>query len=490
MINEKTEKPNIVYLLNDHQAYYRHGWDGGPQVLRPNFEKLASQGVLFQRAYTACPLCGPARRTMLTGLYPHNHGEIKNKSDHPYDREVYLRLLSDSGYRCHYYGKWHAGPGTAHDFGCEAFSYSGYNNPYTKPEYKQYLQRNGLPEPKIKLERIFTRGLKDVNSEEPYEQNRNNCNEHASGIMTTPKETHEAFFLASLSCDKLEELARSQDGRPFALRVDFWGPHQPYFPTQEYVDLYPPEQIPEYGSFRDDLQNKPELYKSERNLGISENGKLIQPSPLPWSEWQKVLSRCYAQITMMDEAAGRILDKLDELGLAENTLVVWTTDHGDAVACHGGHFDKSSYMPEELIRIPMAVRMPGMIQPGQVSDALVSNIDLAPTFLDAAGLAFREPVDGTSLLPLAINPQTPWRTEVVSETHGHGEDALGRALVTDRYKYIFNDGDMDELYDLANDPYEMNNLIGSPDYRTVEEDLKMRLKAWQAKTGDTGYSIV
>jgi arylsulfatase A-like enzyme len=405
--------------------------------------------------------------------------------------EVYLPKLTDAGYRSIYYGKWHAGPGSAHDFGCEeAFSYYGYNNPYTKPEYEEYLRRKGLPAPKIKLERVFVPPQRlplDLETH-LYTQDRNNCNEHASGIMTTPKETHEAFFLASLTCDKLAELAASDDDRPFALRVDFWGPHQPYFPTQEYADLYPPEQIPEYPSFRDDLKNKPELYKSERNFGLHRDGKLIQPSPLPWSEWQKILSRCYGQITMMDEAAGLILDQLDRLGLSENTLVIWTTDHGDAVACHGGHFDKSSYMPEELIRIPMALRYPGVVPAGQVSERLVSNIDLAPTFLDAAGTAFERPVDGTSLLPLAANPDAPWRTEIVSETHGHGEDALGRALVCERYKYIFNENDMDELYDLLNDRYEMNNLIDSAEHRDVLEQMRGKFQAWRDATGDQAYT--
>lgn len=478
-------RTNILFLLNDHQAYYRHGWDGGPKVQRPNFERLASEGIEFTRAYTATPLCGPARRTMLTGLYPHNHGELKNDMGHPYDREVYLDILAANGYRNYYYGKWHAGPGTALDHGCDGFSYPSYNNPYTKTEYLQYLRERGLPEPEIWIEDNFTERLNAGKSGFKHKQNLHWCNEHASGIMLSPKETHEAFFLAHLACERLKELARSADDRPFAMRVDFWGPHQPYFPTQEYADLYPPEDIPVYGSFADDLSDKPELYRSEANLGISENGKLITPNPLPWSVWQRILSRCYGQITMMDEAAGRILRTLEELGLAENTLVIWTTDHGDAVACHGGHFDKRSYLPEEMIRIPLAVRCPARIPAGQVSDRPVCNIDYAPTMLDAAGLAFSGPVDGRSLLPLCENPDTPWREYAVSETHGHMERAFGRAIVGERYKYVYNEGDLDELYDLQEDPYERNNLVFSRDHRSVMIEMKQRFAEWRAQTHDT-----
>ena len=478
-----SRRPNILFLLNDHQAYYRHGWDGGPPVQRPHFDRLAAGGVTFGRAYTAAPLCGPARRTMLTGLFPHTHGEIKNDTNHPYDRELYLDTLAANGYRSHYFGKWHAGAGTAHDHGCEGFSYPSYNNPYTKPEYAAYLADRGLPEPAVRIERSFW-ARPAMRPGQLYSQREAWCNEHATGILVTPSDTHEAFFLANLACDKLREIAAHASPEPFALRVDFWGPHQPYFPTQEFADRYDPEQIPEYGSFRDDLATKPEIYRTESNRGISRGRKIIQPCPLPWSEWQKVLARSYAQTTLIDAAGGRILDTLDRLGLAQNTLVVWTTDHGDAVACHGGHFDKASYMPEEMVRIPLAIRFPGLIPPGQASDRLVSNLDLAPTLLDAAGLTFGQPVHGASLLPLCAGRDEPWRDDLLCETHGHGENHVGRLVVTRRYKYVANQGQMHELYDLERDPFELTNLIDDPGHQPVLADLRARLANWQQRTGD------
>ena len=485
-------KPNIIYILNDHQPYYRHGWDEEPQIQRPHFDRLAREGITFTRSYTACPLCGPARRTMLTGLLPHNHREIKNGTDHEYDREVYLDLLAAAGYRSYYYGKWHAGPGCALDHGCEGFSYPSYNNPYTKPEYEAYLSRRGLPEPEILIERNFWAkirrdGVRNPMMEgQPYKQRMRWCNEHASGLMVTPSDTHEAFFLAHLACDQLRELATSKDERPFALRVDFWGPHQPYFPTREFADKYRPEEIPEYGNFHDDLSRKPEIYRREDNTPLGKDDKLIVPSVLPWSEWQKVIARAYAQVTLVDAAGGLILDALDELGLAENTLVVWTTDHGDGLACHGGHFDKRSYMPEELVRVPLAMRYPGRIPTGQVSEALVSNIDCAPTLLDTAGLSFEELVDGESLLPLACGEASTWREDLMLETHGHMEEHIGRLVVTDRYKYTANAGQMDELYDLEKDPYELKNLIDDPSHRAVLKDMRSRLNSWRKRTSDPG----
>ena len=419
---------------------------------------------------------------MLNGLLTHHHGEIRNDRNQPFDEQTYLDALAGCGYRNCYYGKWHAGPGTAYDHCCEGFSYPSYNNPYTKPEYQAYLERMGLPEPDICIEHAFRPKI----AEGPgHRQSGEWCNEHASGIMQGSKEAHEAFFLANTACDKLRQLAADGDGRPWHLRVDFWGPHQPYFPTREYADPYPPEQIPEYGSFRDTLENKPDVYRTEKNPRISVDDKLIQPSPLPWSIWQEVLSRCYGQITMMDEAAGRILDTLDELGLAENTLVIWTTDHGDAVACHGGHFDKMSYMPEEMLRVPMAVRLPGRIPAGQESDMLVSLMDVAPTILDAADTAFEHAPDGVSLLPLCEGRAAAWREDLMCESYGHVEQHVARILYAGRHKYVYNVGDVDELYDLEADPFEMRNLVDDPACRELLEDMQSRLAAWRDRTGDT-----
>ena len=480
-------RPNIVFLLNDHQAHYRHGWDAGPEIQRPHFDRMASEGITFERAYTACPLCGPARRTMLTGLFPHNHGEIHNGTDHPYDREVYLDLLADQGYQNYYYGKWHAGPGTAYDHACEGLSHPSYGNPYNTSEYRAYLEQRRLPEYEVVIQRSFLDPEKrpDVVEGQPYRSSADWCNEHATGIVTTPLDTHESFYLANLACERLRSLDSSCDDSPFALRVDFWGPHQPYFTTPEYANVYRPEDIPEYPSFRDDLTDKPEIYKSETNYGISRGKKLIQPNPLPWSEWQKVMQLCYGQISLVDAAGGRILDTLDELGLADNTIVVWATDHGDAVACHGGHFDKKSYMPEEMVRIPIAVRYPEEIQAGQVSPALVSNIDLAPTFLDAAGTGFTNETDGISLLPLARNDDIDWRQSLMCETHGHLEDHLGRLVLTDKYKYVGNRDDMDELYDLHNDPYEMNNLVNVSAHQDTLSEMKSELESLQERSHDS-----
>lgn len=464
--------PNIIMLVNDHQAYYGH-----PMVKRPNFERLAGEGVKFTKAYCSCPLCCPSRKSMLTGKFPSRHGQLENAVKTEADsEETYYERLQEQGYDLYYYGKWHASLGTPAELGCGGVSYPDYANPYRQKEYYEYIKRKGIQAAKMVVEKNFWSDslLHHVKEGELYDFPGKMTNEALSGILVTGKESHEAFYLADMACAKLEELAESQkeSGQPFCLRVDFWGPHQPYHPTQEFVDLYPPETIPERQNFRDTLENKPESYKFDTGAGISLGNQLIQPNPMPWEEWQQILSRCYGQITLIDEAGGQILDKVKELGLDENTLILWSADHGDALACHGGHFDKNCYLPEEVLRIPLAVKYPPVIPAGAVSEALVSNVDFAPTILDAAETKFKGRVDGQSLLKLFHKETNSWRTIVQAETNGHLTPWLGRMGTDGRYKFVYNKGDINELYDLERNPWELHNLIEEIKYVRIIEKFK------------------
>lgn len=482
------KKPNIVLIMNDHQPYYRHGWDSGVKPKRPNFDRLASEGAEFTNAYCATPLCGPVRRTIINGLFAHTHEQHFNDSAVPYTEENYLNLLSENGYKNCYYGKWHAGPDTPIDaLGCDGFSSEGYGNPYTSQEYKDYLKRKNLPAARHLVERSFSPADHDeffahMEEGKEYSCESSWCGEHAIGITVTPKETHEAFFLANLACDKLDELAKSD--QPFHLRVDFWGPHEPYFPTQEFIDMYNPDEIGLYGNHMDDLADKADVHKVDVNAYISKDSKLIHPNPLPWKEWQQVLARGYAHVSMIDQAGGLVLDKLKSLGLDENTIIIWSTDHGDAVASHGGHFDKCSYMSQEVMRIPMAMKWKDNIKPNTKVDSLVSNIDLPISMLDVANLKFSNKVHGENLIPLAKGDNSKIRTGLMCETNGHGyvERIRGRMYVEGDFKYVWFENQIEELYNLKDDPYELKNIATeNPDKLN---NLKQKLSLAQKETND------
>jgi arylsulfatase A-like enzyme len=500
-------------LVNDHQVYYRHGWDGSTRPLRPCFDRLAAAGTSFQRAYAVAPLCVPVRTSLVTGLYPHHHGNVRNDTNAPFNHELIFTALQRAGYHNFYFGKWHAGAGMATDFGPDGFSREGYGNPYLSREYRAYLGRLGLPMPERIVEKVFTKP--DFTKQHPdlvegnqsYISDKFFSGENAVGLSRQPAATHESFFLADLAIRSLD--AASHEEQPFFMRVDFWGPHHPHFPSPEFASLYDPATIPMYPSFNDNLVGRPALYRDTYTPLSDADGQLRWPNPLPMADWQLIMARAYAHVTQVDAAGGMVLDALDRLGLADNTLVIWTTDHGDALGSHGGQWDKGSYMTEEVMRVPLALRWPGTIPAGTVHQELVNSVDLPATILDAASAAFHGPQDGCSLLPVcrgdlvapagpaasdpavpdmtapdtANSPEFPidqkpakqtltatmkpvarWREALLCETYGigFGRNHFGKCLITNRYKYIWNRGDIEELYDLHSDPYELVNLAGAP----------------------------
>ncbi|MGD1817492.1 MAG: sulfatase-like hydrolase/transferase [Pleomorphochaeta sp.] len=486
--------PNILFIMNDHQAYFNHINNRGEKPKTPNFDELAKEGVKFENAYCSTPLCGPVRRSIVSGLYPHTHKNYYNDSNIPYDEESYLRILARNGYKNYYYGKWHAGPKTPlAEHNCEGFSCEGYGNPYITKEYKEYIKENNLPQARHFVEKDFsTASHKESHFFEKMEEQKEYCcedswcGEHAVGKTITPKETHESFFLANLAIKKLEELAKNNTNQPWHLRLDFWGPHEPFFPTQEFIDMYDPSKIEEYGNFSDDLADKAAVHSVDENNHISKDGKIIIPNPLPWSQWQIILSRVYAQISMIDAAGGLVLNKIKELGLDENTLIIWTTDHGDAIASHGGHFDKCSYMSQEVMRIPLAMKWKNVIEANQNNNNLVCSLDFPQTILDAAGLQFNQKKPGESLLKLFTPEKTKWREGLMCETYGHGyiERIPARMYVYKNWKYVWYKGQKEELYNIEEDPYELINLAYDDKYSSIKKQLKEMLNKDQIFSDD------
>ncbi len=472
-----TSKPNIVFIIADHQAFYGHDREGEYEFKPPRYEQFASEGIRFDRAYSVCPLCSPARSSMMTGIYPSSHGIIMNteadgvgnQPDLDSGQQLYSHYLSQAGYRNGYVGKWHCGRERLPiDYGIEGWSLPDYGKIYMSDAYKAYAEERGFGD---------ARALIEYNINYPEWQGQEIVLHdpspwkfmNGSGILVGPPEAHEEQFVAHLACEKLREFAASD--QPFSLVVSLWGPHQPYYPSAEYAAMVDPADIPEYPSFNDDLSGRPLRHFFHREIS-----HLSSQSWPDWSDWQQILARAYAQGLQTDAAVGDVLDTLDELELTDNTIVIWLADHGDAVAAHGGLWDKSNSFMEEVARVPCAIRLPNRIAPGQRTDALVSNMDATATMLDAAGIAVPAYMHSRSLLPLCDgDSDAQWSDELVCEHLGHGHFFPQRLLMTDRYKYVFSLHDMNELYDLQDDPFELNNLAHQPDYADVVADLRGRL---------------
>ena len=470
---------NIVWLIQDHVCWKHYRDTAGPKPELRTYERIASQGTDFNKAYTVIPLCGPARGSLLTGVYPHKHGITTNGKEVSLQAQIqsntgtFNSYLLEQGYRTGYFGKWHAGSGSASDCGFEGYSLPSYGNPYGSPEYAEYLKQYDLPEPIADVEwtledqlqtnvKLMKRGI------EP--SRKTGIGHFCTGTVRTPKETTEAYFVSKLASNWLEE--RAEDGHPFVLRVDVWGPHQPYLVAAPFKDTINPKDIPEYPNFTNDFSDRPDYHKRDREEWRQHTGFTT------WEEWQPIVARAYEHFSLTDAALGEVLDTLERTGLLDNTIVIYTADHGDILASNGGLFDKDSMLTEETMSIPLAIRWPGVTKGDCIRDIIVSNMDIVPTVLEMAGIPAPSHMDGESLVGLLKGTQEVWRADWMAEHFGHKNyNLIQRVLYWQDYKYVAHLDDSDELYDLKADPFELKNLTEEPLHRHVLIELQGRLAA-------------
>ena len=471
-----SKKPNILLIIVDHVAFAGHyGSDRYPYVW-PNLEKMAKKGSWFERAYTVAPICTPARASIMTGQRPSRHG-LRWNSEYPIrqnlkdfreGQKLYSHALDDQGYRNAYVGKWHCGlKKLPTDYGIDGWGLPEYGNLYGSEKYKSYLKEIGESQPSCRIEHNLS--LPDecgttvmMDPPDPWKY-MEGC-----GVLEGSSALHEQFFLAHTAEQSLRELA--QDEQPFCLVASFWGPHQPYYPSEEFAAKIRPEEIPRYPSFDETLWDKPLRYSAHRDLKGDSRAREKWPT---WDIWQTVLARCYAQGLQTDAAIGQLLNVLDELGLTDDTLVIVTADHGDTIASHGGVWDKHSTYPEELASIPLVMQWPGQVEAGKLIDKLVSSMDVTGTMLSAAGASV-EDIDGRDLVPLCTSEQAvDWPDHLICEHYGHSGDILHQRIIyKDDWKYVAVYGDMDELYNLSLDPHELDNLVDKPEYSDICSDLR------------------
>ena len=503
---EKNKKAkNVILIQTDHELsradedkseYYA--------IQRPNYERFKEEAVTFVNAKCVTPLCSPARRTMLTGVYPNEHGIINNETSIMPSAEslTIYDVLLENGFdtdNIYFFGKTHYSAGLSGDtatatYGISGWSIGGYGQPYTKAEYKNYLKRNNYfgSTYKTPVMRMIAEQLNDTPN--LVEGDLKDLSEmrlitgHLYGVLETPKEFHETYFLADMVVSQLEEIAKSGNDEPFIMSVNMWGPHHPCSPTQEFIDLYTDENgviggnIPEYPSFADDWDNLPAVYAWDNQSTVDPG--LETPNSLSWETFRTYLAIAYASATMTDDAIGRILDAIDELGFDENTVVIWTADHGDALAAHGGHSGKECYMIEEVLDITMMVKSPDHTElAGTFNYSFVNTADVPVTMLDVLGLSFPERVAGMSMLDLLDGTADP-RTYMVSQTNGLSSETHARTVYYKNFKFTYTMCDIDEFYDLEEDPYEMNNLIFDDAHQGIITLMKDMLREWQIEEGD------
>jgi arylsulfatase A-like enzyme len=485
MAEQKT-RPNIIFIFTDQHRLSAVGAYGPTPCKTPNIDTLADDGVKFEYAYTTCPVCSPARATVMTGQYPHTHGILSNvhnlgSSVHELeDRPSLLsRRLESAGYSLGYSGKWHLGsdadtayggsnkPSLPRNIGFEGQNFPGHGNGgHRFPEYREYLSRNG-----------FVRHLAEWTHPTPRFL--------PAGKEECPIEATVPYFLAQNTINMIDEFRKR--GRPFFIWHNFWGPHGPYYAPAEFADMYRDVDIPEWPNYR---------WPSRMIPGPHHNKISPLHEELSWEAWATLIRYYYAFTSLIDAQIGRILDHLRSSGILENTLVIFTADHGETLGSHGGLCDKGWHHFEETHRIPLIMRFPGAGHRGRVIEQFASLADIYPTILDTASMegAPGEPpkapgIHGCSLLPLIEGTAASWRESVVTEFGGVNQLACTQRTIRRRnIKYGYNCCNEDELYDLDSDPTETVNLIRDPLYRETADRMRTHLIDWMEETRDPALS--
>jgi arylsulfatase A-like enzyme len=458
------QSKNILLIMVDQVICDTLNCYGGTVCQTPNLNKLAERSVKFDAAYTSTSLCSPARASIFSGKWPHQHGMIFNVTTNSYGRENLFpgttllgTTLSKAGYQCGYAGKWHIdekGP-AAHGF--SGTNIAGYGLPGAEDEYDIWLKEHGIAGGQSSVE------ISDYSCPTGSIAKTTMPPEYGyDGIVELPAELTPSGFVV----DKTVELLDAMQSKPFFITASFWGPHHPALPTREFLALYDDIEITPWDNYGDDLSGKPEIqqrYRDDLNQGFDGDD---------WQPWAKTIKRHFAFMTMIDWQIGRILERLKTLGLDDNTMIIFSSDHGDTLGCHGGQFDKGPYMYEETYKVPLLIKFPHQTT-NLVASSPVLNMDIYATVLAGAGLEVPTECDSVSLLSAATHPEQRFREYTVGQFSGFDVRGLysQRLIVANGWKYVFNPGGIDELYNLNDDPAELHNLVKS----TTAENMKHKL---------------
>ncbi len=484
---EPLPRPNILYIMTDDHANRAISAYGSDLIQTPNIDRIAKEGILFKNSFVTNSICAPSRAVMLTGKYSHLNGVLDNGQVFDGSQTTLPKLLQEAGYFTALVGKWHL---KSHPTGFDYWNVLIDQGPYYNPD----MIENGDT---LKYTGYTTDLITDLT---------------------------------------LQTLEKRDPNKPFCMIYQHKAPHRNWMPGPKYFDFVSDKKYPLPETFWDnyatrsaaareqdmriedmflsyDLKMMPGDFEKDDNTGglkgskpvlwwendykrftpeqkaawdaayetVRRNFRENPPTGKDLTEWkyQRYMQDYLASVASVDENIGRVLAWLDSTGLAKNTIVVYTSDQGFYLGEHGW-YDKR-FMYEPSLRMPLVVRYPAAIKPGQVTEAMALNVDFAPTFLDFAGVKIPDDMQGRSLRPI-LEDQTPadWRKAMYYQYYEYpGFHAVKKhyGVRTERYKLIhfYDDIDAWELYDLAKDPNEVNNLYEDAEYQGVVADLKNQL---------------
>lgn len=464
------DKPNVLLITTDQHNAEILGCMGNPVVHTPNIDNLASRGAIFTQAFTPFPVCTPARTSIFTGLFAKNHGVRHNINMNykpgayalPPERITFPEILAENGYQTSFFGKLHTRHEGGKNFGIQTARLvegKGHfvGSPEEKDEYRRYLLEKGYPEDIWKV----------WENDPTYALN---------GYVTSPlpDEDYIDKFIGDIA---LEYLERVQS--PFFTWVSFCTPHNSWDPPALYDIMYDPADIPMPHRKTGELEKKHPSW-------VDQVARTIPPLPatsidkslpggienayrrFPEEKTRRMLAAYYGEISHVDTQIGRVIETLERRGLMDNTLVIFTADHGDYLG-NNWAFYKYGALYDSLIRVPFICCWPVNLPESREFNELISLVDIMPTILDACGIAVPEELDGCSLLPLIKVEIDDWRDKLLVES------GSTTAILTSDWKlFQWRDG-IEELYNRRQDPHDMENLGDDPQMKRLRSKLHQQL---------------
>jgi arylsulfatase A-like enzyme len=461
------DRPNLIFVMaDDHAAHAISAYDSAINAT-PHLDRLAGGGMRFDSAFCTNAICTPSRAAILTGTYNHVNGVTTLDTPMDNSLETYPKLMQRAGYQTAIFGKWHLGHGPGHDP-------TGFDEWIVLPGQGEY---------------------------------------HDPVFLTPGGEWQVDGYVTDIITDlALGWLERRDPDRPFALMIHHKAPHRTWQPDAAHQDMYADVEIPEPPTLFDDYDTRSQAAREAlchmmdldmRDLKIPVPDGLSRDDEIRW-RYQQYIKEYLRVVASIDDNMGRLLDRLDEWDLVDDTIVVYTSDQGFFLGDHGW-FDKR-FMYEESVEMPLLIRYPRLIAPGAVTDDIVVNVDFAPTFLHLAGIPVPDFMQGRSFVDL-LGGTTPddWPRSMYYRYWMHRDDAhniwahYGVRTRTHKLIYFYNDpmgqrgahGPVDppewELYDLVADPLEVNNVYGVAGYEAITAELRTELRRIQLEVGDAPH---
>ncbi|MFG0335242.1 MAG: sulfatase [Maioricimonas sp. JB049] len=470
------ERPNIIFIITDQQRFDTIAELGFPHMETPHLDRLVREGTTFTNCHITAASCAPSRASLFTGYYPHTTGVLKNAD---LWRHSWIEQLADSGYRCVNIGKMHSYP---------YHTPLGFHERYVVENKDRYLEERWFFDEWDKA--LRARGHVKQQREQ-YRQRADYRQALGAFDWELPEDLHSDMFVGDMATWWINTYPVTQ---PLFLQIGFPGPHPPYDPIPRYAQRYMEKDLPLLDVTQEELDAQPAALKELRqhNNEVDHDSVVLDLDP---SQEQRHRQRAYylANVTMIDEKIGEILRSLDQRGYLENSVVIFTSDHGDCLTDHG-HSQKWT-MYDIITRMPMIVWSPGRFEAGRRIDGLCSQFDIGPAILELAGLEPAPDMEARSLLPALEGNNWQPRDYVFAEQAKDGiltgTEFMTMVRSADWKLVHFLDQPDGQLFDLAADPDEVDNLwdSGDPADQSRKHELLDELREWRIRSALSTHNL-